>query len=419
MTNEATDVVVVGARAAGAATAMLLARAGLSVLVVDQDREGADTLSTHALLRGGVLQLHRWGVLPKLVAAGTPPIRETTFRYSDSEVAIAIKPADGVAALYAPRRTLLDPVLVDAARRAGAEVRFGQRLVGLTRQGDGVSGVVIRDRRDGHRVVAARLVVGADGRRSTLARLVSAPVSHRAAHTSSFVYGYFRDLPADGYEWAYRPEGMAGFIPTNGGMTCVFAGHLPSVIGRGGVEVLHSVVAAASPGMGERLRAARLASPVRTFTGQPGLLRRPWGPGWALVGDAGSWKDPISAHGLTDALRDAELLATAAAADLAAGRPDPGPYRSYEQTRNHLSVPILRGSDEIAAMRWDDARIRELLIDLNLAMNAEVATIRSFTQPAMRSAEGPEPYLEPSYWTRDDGPAGLQAASPVPAKRFR
>src|SRR6188472_2330370 len=108
------DVVIVGARAAGAATAMLLARAGLTVLVLDRSRYGTDTLSTHALMRGGVIQLHRWGILDRIVAAGTPPVRRTTFRYASDELTITIKPSHGVDALYAPRRTVLDPVLVDA-----------------------------------------------------------------------------------------------------------------------------------------------------------------------------------------------------------------------------------------------------------------------------------------------------------------
>src|SRR5215211_8358862 len=109
------DAVVVGARAAGAATAMLVARAGLRVLVVDRSRYGADTLSTHALMRGGVVQLHRWGLLDRIIEAGTPAVRRTTFRYGGDEVAVQIKPSHGVDALYAPRRTILDPVLVDAA----------------------------------------------------------------------------------------------------------------------------------------------------------------------------------------------------------------------------------------------------------------------------------------------------------------
>src|SRR5215471_6268556 len=122
------DAVVVGARCAGAATALLLARRGLSVLVVDRDRRGADTLSTLALMRAGVLQLHRWNLLDQVRAAGAPPIRSTSFVYGDEEITIPIKPRDGVDALYAPRRTVLDPVLADAAAAAGADVRFGPRL---------------------------------------------------------------------------------------------------------------------------------------------------------------------------------------------------------------------------------------------------------------------------------------------------
>jgi flavin-dependent dehydrogenase len=137
------DVVVVGARAAGAATAMLLARAGLRVVVVDRGRYGADTLSTHALMRGAVVQLHRWGLLDRIIAAGTPPIRRTTFRYANDEIEIPIKASHGVDALYAPRRTVLDPILVDAAQEAGAEVRFSTTVTGLSRATDGrVTGVI-------------------------------------------------------------------------------------------------------------------------------------------------------------------------------------------------------------------------------------------------------------------------------------
>lgn len=370
-----TDVIVVGARCAGAATAMLLARAGLSVVLLDRERPGADTLSTHALMRGGVLQLLRWGLLDRLVAAGTPPITTTSFHYTHSDIDVAIKPSAGVDALYAPRRTVLDPILVSAAEDAGVDVRFGNRVVAVSHNEGRVAGVVVRDAHGVQRVVGAHLVIGADGRHSTIARLVAAPTTHRARHTSAFTYGYFRGLSASGYEWAYRPEGTAGFIPTNDDLTCAFAGQTPSRIGRGGPAVLQDVVAKASPEMFRRLRAAALESPVRTFTGEPGWLRRPWGPGWALVGDAGSWKDPISAHGLTDALRDAELLARAVLGDVD-GRTHA--YQTYELVRNRFTLPILQGSDEIAAMCWDDVRIVELLRGLNSAMNDEVQTILGF-----------------------------------------
>ncbi len=379
-----TDVVVVGARAAGAATAMLLARAGLSVVLLDRDRPGTDTLSTHALMRGGVVQLSRWGLLDRIVAAGTPAVRETTFHYTAEAATVPIKQAGGVDALYAPRRTVLDPALVTAAAEAGATVRYGTSVAGLRVERGWVVGVDLRDRRGRAGSITARLVVGADGRRSTVARLVGAPTTHQARHTSSFTYGYVRGLAASGYEWAYRPGATAGFIPTNDGLTCVFAGDRPDRIGRGGAAVLQAVVGRASECMAERLRAAVPVSPVRTFTGQPGHLRRPWGPGWALVGDAGSWKDPISAHGLTDALRDAELLARAAVRALEDGRDAADAYHEYEAVRDRLTVPILRDSDEVAAMEWDDVRIVELLRSLNAAMNEELLTIAGFDEVAAR-----------------------------------
>ena len=129
LANQSYDALVVGARCAGAATAMLMARQGLRVLVIDRAGYGTDTISTHALMRGGVLQLHRWGVLPRLREMGTPAVRETTFHYGDEAIAVPIRPANGVDALYAPRRTLLDSTLVDAARgsRCGGAPRAHAR----------------------------------------------------------------------------------------------------------------------------------------------------------------------------------------------------------------------------------------------------------------------------------------------------
>ncbi|HVD81120.1 MAG TPA: FAD-dependent oxidoreductase, partial [Propionibacteriaceae bacterium] len=126
------DVIVVGGRIAGASTALLLARAGVRVILVDRDRHGSDTLSTHGLMRGGVLQLSRWGVLPDVVAAGTPPVRDVVFHYADGEkIRVAIRPRAGVDALYAPRRHLLDRLLVDAAAAAGAEVAHQSTVTAL------------------------------------------------------------------------------------------------------------------------------------------------------------------------------------------------------------------------------------------------------------------------------------------------
>lgn len=385
---ETADVVIVGARAAGAATALLLARHGLRVVVVDRAREGCDTLSTHALMRGGVVQLRRWGVLDDLIDAGTPPIRETVFHYADETVWLPIKPGAGVDALYAPRRTVLDPLLVAAARRAGADVRFGCALTALTCDDEGrVDGVRVRDRAGTLYTIGARFVVGADGRESTTARLVGAELTHWMRATTVCSYAYYAGLPARGYEWAYRTSGMAGLIPTNDEATCVFVAQRPGQLGRGRQGLLDALDAA-SADLAGRVREAVPVSPVRTFVGRSGHLRQAWGPGWALVGDAGSWKDPISAHGLTDALRDAELLARAIVRG-AGGSDEAAELTAYAATRDELTLPILRGSAAIAAMEWDDDGIKVLLRALNLAMSEELRVIEALdAQTPVASATG-------------------------------
>ena len=370
------DVVVVGARAAGAATAFLLARHGLRVLLVDRGRSGADTLSTHALMRGGVLQLTRWGLLDQIIAAGTPAVRRTTFRYADDLVPITLKESYGVEALYAPRRTVLDPILVDAAAAAGAEVRFGVAVTGVERDRHGtVTGITGRTR-DGETVrAAARIVVGADGLRSTVAEAVGAPYERVGRSVAAVTYGYWTGLETDGYEWNFQPDGASGVVPTNAGQACVFASASPRRIGRGGLGPLTRIVAETPGDLAARLAAAAAPDALRTFTGRPGYIRRAWGKGWALVGDAGYFKDPLAAHGLTDALRDAELLTRAIVAVVRDGAGERDALSGYQATRDALSTALFDVTDVIAGHRWTDAEIPDLLLQLNASMADELETL--------------------------------------------
>ena len=379
------DAIVVGARAAGAATAMLLARQGRRVLVVDRGRYGADTLSTHGLMRAGVLQLHRWGLIDRIVEAGTPPIRRTTFTYDTHQVVITIKPSFGVDALYAPRRTVLDPILVDAAAEAGAEIWYGVAVTDVCRDDHGrVTGIVGRDEYGRALAIDAGIVIGADGVRSTVAQRVGASIEHAGTGATSVVYGYWSDLDTDGYEWVYRPGSMAGIIPTNDGQACVFAGSTAARVGAGGIDRLRQILADASPEVAARVAAATAPRGVRRFNGLPGFIRRPWGPGWALVGDAGYWKDPISVHGLTDAFRDAELLARAIGSS-EPGEPDRAEaLADYQATRDHLSRPLFDVVDTIAAQRWTEREIPDLLIQLSSAMAAEVEALAALDAVAAR-----------------------------------
>ncbi len=222
------DVLIAGARPAGAATALLLAGAGARVLVVERDAPGTDTLSTHALMRGAVMQLRAWGLADRLVAAGTPPVRRTSFVYGAEEVAIEIGPQHGVEALMAPRRTLLDPMLAAAAAEAGAEVRYGVAFEDVLRDGAGrVCGARLRTAA-GVRDVRAGLVIGADGRRSRVARATGARVVTAGRHACATRYAYVAGLEDRGYRWHFGHGAAAGAIPTNGGLHVVFASMPPA-----------------------------------------------------------------------------------------------------------------------------------------------------------------------------------------------
>jgi 2-polyprenyl-6-methoxyphenol hydroxylase-like FAD-dependent oxidoreductase len=292
--------------------------------------------------------------------------------------------------MYAPRRTVLDALVVDAARLAGATVEFGATVTGLTRSSDGgVNGVVIGGRRTGTdrgapRIEHAPLVVGADGRNSLVARLTGAGIGVVQPRESSYLYGYWADFPSDGYEWFYRPGLTAGAIPTNAGLTCVFVGAPPARIHQLVSErsPLHAFSSLAGPvGIGGRIGSAVLAEPVRYVRAlPPAYLRTCYGAGWALVGDAGHWMDPISTHGITAAFRDAELLAQAV---LSAGGLDRlSALAGYQAVRNRLSDPMIRVSEEIAGYRWDLERIRTLLRSLASAMADEVETLSALAPAA-------------------------------------
>jgi 2-polyprenyl-6-methoxyphenol hydroxylase-like FAD-dependent oxidoreductase len=373
------DVIVVGARAAGAATAMLLARGGLQVVLLDRSPLGTDTLSTHALMRGGVFQLSRWGLLDQIIAAGTPPVKRTTFRHGDESVVISIKPSYGVDALYAPRRTLLDPLLVHAAVDAGVEVHHSTSVTDLIRRHGRVVGVHATTSDLRSVALGAPLVIGADGIHSMVAKHVGAAFSRVGHHASATTYGYWNDLATDGYEWNFRPNACSGVIPTNDGKACVFASASPKRIGRGGVALLAAVVAEGTPQLAQRLRRATPPQGTRTWPGQPGYIRRSHGPGWALVGDAGYFKDPLSAHGLTDALRDAELLARAVSGGVGHDGSLDNALEHYQTTRDRLSIPLFDVVDRIASHQWDDTEIAHLLLQLSSAMTDEIEALAALT----------------------------------------
>jgi flavin-dependent dehydrogenase len=352
------DIIIVGARCAGAATALLLARAGARVLVVDRGVYGSDTVSTHALMRGAVMQLHRWGVLSRIVQADTPAVRLTTFAYPTQEVRVAIEPRHGVDALYAPRRTVLDRALVDEATVAGVRFAYRTQFGDLLRATDGrVNGAMISSSR-GRQVVRAELVIGADGVHSAVAQRTGARITLAGRHKTATLYSYWQGMPTAGYEWHYAERASVGTIPTNDANTCVFISippeELASARGQTAAATYDALLRARFPTLAQRLDHATRSETVRGIGGQYGFLKQSVGDGWALVGDAAYFKDPLTAHGITDALRDAELLARAILRGTAAAMAD---YMTLQQS---LSGRLFAVTDEIASFQWNEETLRRL-----------------------------------------------------------
>ena len=382
------DVVVIGSRCAGAATAMLLARAGHDVAVVDRSRFPSDVLSTHGLVRGGVVQLNRWGLLDDVLATGAPAVREVTFRRDDTEITRRIKERAGVDHLLAPRRHILDALLVDAARAAGAQVRTGVTATGLRR--DGADRVVGLDARtvDGQPIeLTARHVVGADGLRSRTAGWVAAGVRDAFTPDTATFYMYVADPAWPAYEFHIAPDAFAGVFPTNDGEGCVWLARPTAAFaslrtaGSDRATALVAELDSVSPNLAERVRSGRITSVVRGAARLPNYVRQPVGPGWALVGDAGYHRDPITGHGITDAFRDAELLATAIHRSLRDPADEHEAMSAYTNQRDAALRETFHLTKALTSFPHPD-RFVELQIQLAEALEREASLLASFPAPA-------------------------------------
>ncbi|WP_309234335.1 NAD(P)/FAD-dependent oxidoreductase [Streptomyces lunaelactis] len=302
---------MVGARVAGAPAAMLLARAGYRVLMLERARFPKDTLSTLYIHQPGVAQLNRWGVLPDVVSTGAPALDKVRYTIDDFRLEGCSWPADGISAAYAPRRHLLDSILVNAAVDAGVEFRDNCSVNDLVFEDDRVVGVRTGSvRGGGGDVERARLVIGADGMRSTVAAKLQAPlVVEDPAFTCAY-YSYWSDLPAE-FRLFEAPGNWVGTVPTNDGATLV-AGYFPqSEFGniRGdALNALLDCVARTAPEVREQMAGGRQLERVHGTGDQRNFFRQAAGPGWALIGDAGHHKDSITARGITDGFFQSQLL---------------------------------------------------------------------------------------------------------------
>jgi flavin-dependent dehydrogenase len=342
------DAIIVGARAAGSPTAMLLARKGHRVLLVDRASFPSDTLSTHYIHQPGVARLGDWGLLERVAASGCPPERWTTLDVGPFALSAPVSPAGAVADAYAPRRTVLDTILVEAAAEAGAEIRTGYPVDDLVFEDGAVVGI-----RSARAVDRARVVVGADGRNSFVARAVRAPTTDARPGRTCAYYTYWGGVDGGNVE-LYPREGrmVMGGARTNDGLRIVIAfwpkDEFRAV--RANVERHFHDALALAPALAERLAAGERAERFYGIGDLPFWYRKPFGPGWALVGDAGYHKDPITAQGISDAFRDAELLADALDSGFTGSQPIDHALAAYERMRDEHSRPLYELTWEFAAL---------------------------------------------------------------------
>ncbi len=356
------DAIIVGARCAGSPTAMLLARKGYRVLLVDQATFPSDTLSTHMIHAPGVAALARWGLLDQVVATNCPPINSYSFDFGPMTITGSPRPIDGIATGYAPRRTLLDKILVDAAREAGAEVREAFTVEGLVIEHGAVVG--IRGHAlDGTTVVErARVVIGADGRNSHVARDVHPEQYNEKPKLQWSYYSYWSDFPVEGFEIVVRPDRGWGALPTNDGLTLLVVGwpFAESQAYKADIEANYLKTLELAPEFAARVRAADRQDQFHGGSVR-GFFRKPYGPGWALVGDAGYTKDPITAQGISDAFHDAERC-TAALDDAFSGRRTFDDAMSgWQHTRDAHALPIYDFTNQLATLEPPPPEMQHLL----------------------------------------------------------
>jgi flavin-dependent dehydrogenase len=362
------DAIVIGARCAGASTAMLLARRGHRVLLVDRASFPSDIPHGHFIHRLGPRRLAEWGLLERILATGCPPVTAMISHAGDYPLTGRDLIAEGAPLGVGPRRTALDRVLVEAAVEAGAELRERFPVRGYTSDGDRITGI------EGPSRERASVVVGADGRNSALAAHVGAPAYEEVPALSCWYFSYWSGVASEGLE-LHDHDGRAIFaFPTNDGLFAIFvafpAAELRAV--RGDIEGSFMAAVDNAPDLAERVREGTREERFYGATNLPNFLRRPHGPGWALVGDAGCHKDPFMALGVCDALRDAELLADALHKGFSGERPLEEALAGYEQARNEQTLPLYRANLQSARLEGPPPEVRAVRAAMRSADQEDV-----------------------------------------------
>jgi 2-polyprenyl-6-methoxyphenol hydroxylase-like FAD-dependent oxidoreductase len=346
------DVIVVGARCAGSPTAMLLARMGYRVLLLDRATFPSDVPRCHFIQPPGVTRLQRWGLLDNIKASNCPAIPFVRFDVGPFALVSSPSSTSGNAGSYGPRRTVLDKILIDAATRAGVEVREGFSVQELLMGGDRVTGIRGRALNGATVMEKAKIVVGADGMRSMVARAVQAPTYRSKPARTCVYFAYWSGVPLEGCEIYVRERRVFFAFPANDDLTCIAIEWPLQEFQTLRVDLERNFLKtiALAPSLSERVQAGHLEGRFMGSGDLPNFYRKPYGHGWALVGDAGYHKDPYLAQGISDAFRDAELVAEAIDVCLSGRREFAEALGDYERQRNEETMPIYELNYQLAGL---------------------------------------------------------------------
>jgi 2-polyprenyl-6-methoxyphenol hydroxylase-like FAD-dependent oxidoreductase len=379
------DAIVVGARCAGAPTAMLLARKGYRVLLVDKATFPSDTLSTHLVHAPGMAAMDRWGLRDALATTGCPPITRYSFDFGFFTIAGHPRPSGDVAEAYGPRRPVIDTMLVEAAAEAGAEVRQGFSVDEIVLEGGAVVGV--RGAETGGRTVSerARVVIGADGRHSVVAKAVHPEQYNERPALAAVYYAYWSGVPSPEFEVFIRERRGFAAWPTHDDLTLIVAGWPEDEFkaNRGDVEGNFLEALRLVPPFAERVSAGTRETRFWGTVDLRGYFRKPYGPGWGLVGDAGYHKHPITAMGMTDAFVDAERI-TAAVDESFSGRQTFAEAMGYYQkTRDAHAMAMYDMTCQFASLEAPPAEMQQLLaaVSTNEAAMTDFVSVQAGTLP--------------------------------------
>jgi flavin-dependent dehydrogenase len=353
------DAIIVGARCAGSPTAMLLARKGYKILMVDRAGFPSDTMSGHYIHQPGVACLERWGLRDAVAATNCPPI--STIRFDLGPFALEGQPpaADGVTEAFCCRRYRLDQILIDAAVAAGAELRERVSVEGLVWEDGEVRGI-----RTASGTETGRIVIGADGVHSRIARLVNAPMYEHTDPLSFGYYTYWTGIDTGGkVRLLPRGDRFIGVLPTNDDKALVFyqAPIAQFHEHRTDIEGHYFEAMNRDSWLAEQLSHATRTERFAGTADLPNFFRRPYGPGWALIGDAGYHKDPITGQGITDAFHCSEFLAEAIDAAFTGRKPIGEAMAEYEAKRNQLVGPLYHFTLDLARCEPPTAEMQQLM----------------------------------------------------------